>query len=89
MLLRSLFESKKIVAKGSIRSIDPDQNVGGKRLGLNWCEVQISVPIEWDEDLIRPYSNLSTIGDAIGTCIAWPLNLVIISTRYLNSQQDA
>ncbi|KAH6835913.1 hypothetical protein C2S53_019369 [Perilla frutescens var. hirtella] len=72
VLLKSLFDSRKIVAKGYVRSIDPNQDVGGKRLGLNWCEVQISIPIEWDEDLIRPYSNLSTIG----TCVAWPRHLV-------------
>ncbi|KAH6826730.1 hypothetical protein C2S53_017808 [Perilla frutescens var. hirtella] len=76
VLLKSLFDSRKIVAKGYVRSVDPNQDVGGKRLGLNWCEVQISIPVEWDEDLIRPYSNLSTIGDAIGTCIAWPRHLV-------------
>ncbi|KAH6767318.1 hypothetical protein C2S52_018301 [Perilla frutescens var. hirtella] len=76
VLLKSLFDYRKIVAKGYVRSVDPNQDVGGKRLGLNWCEVQISIPVEWDEDLIRPYSNLSTIGDAIGTCIAWPRHLV-------------
>ncbi|XP_057769150.1 uncharacterized protein LOC130989214 [Salvia miltiorrhiza] len=76
VLLKSLFNSRKVVAKGRIRSVDPNQEVGGKRLGLQWCEVQVSVPIEWDEELIRPYSNLSTIGDAIGTCVAWPHHLV-------------
>ncbi|XP_057770621.1 uncharacterized protein LOC131001460 [Salvia miltiorrhiza] len=76
VLLKSLFNSRKAVAKGRIRSVDPNQEVGGKRLGLQWCEVQVSVPIEWDEELIRPYSNLSTIGDAIGTCVAWPHHLV-------------
>ncbi|XP_057803696.1 folate-biopterin transporter 1, chloroplastic-like [Salvia miltiorrhiza] len=76
VLLKSLFNSRKAVAKGWVRSVDPNHDVGGKRLGLNWCEVQVSVPIEWEEDLIRPYSNLSTIGDAIGACIAWPRHLV-------------
>ncbi|XP_057796601.1 uncharacterized protein LOC131012634 [Salvia miltiorrhiza] len=76
VLLKSLFNSRKAVAKGRIRSVDPNQEVGGKRLGLQCCEVQVSVPIEWDEELIRPYSNLSTIGDAIETCIAWPHHLV-------------
>lgn len=77
MLLKSLFDHNKIVAKGCLESASPDQYVGGRRLGSNWCAVQISVPMEWDEDLIRPYSNFSTIGDAIGTSVAWPCHLVI------------
>ncbi|KAH6822402.1 hypothetical protein C2S53_007729 [Perilla frutescens var. hirtella] len=77
VFLKSLFDSSRIVAKGCIRNIDPNHDVGGKRLGVNCCEVLIYVPIEWDEDLIRPYSNLSTIGEAIGTCIAWPHHLVV------------
>ncbi|XP_057772090.1 uncharacterized protein LOC130991736 isoform X2 [Salvia miltiorrhiza] len=74
--LKSLFDQKKIVAKGCLESVDPDQYVGGRRLGSNWYGVQISVPIEWDEDLIRPFSNFSTIGDAVGNCVAWPHHLV-------------
>lgn len=77
MLLKSLFDHNKIVAKGCLESASPDQYVGGRRLGSNWCAVQISVPMEWDEDLIRPYLNFSTIGDAIGTSVAWPCHLVI------------
>lgn len=77
VLLKSLFDQNKIVAKGCLESTSPDQYVGGRRLGSNWCAVQISVPMEWDEDLIRPYSNYSTIGDAIGNCVSWPRHLVI------------
>lgn len=64
------------MAKGFVRSIDPDQEVGGKRLGSNWYEVLVSCPFEWDEDLIRPFSEFSTVGDACGCCVAWPRNLV-------------
>lgn len=70
------------MAKGCLESINPDQHVGGRRLGSNWYGVQIAVPIEWDEDLIRPYSNFSTIGDAIGTCVAWPHHLVILLSQF-------
>lgn len=76
MSLKSIFDQSKTVAKGFVRSIDPDHEVGGMRLGLNWYEVQISCPLDWDADLIRPYSDFSTIGDAIGTYVAWPRNLV-------------
>ncbi|XP_042064201.1 uncharacterized protein LOC121807934 isoform X1 [Salvia splendens] len=74
--LKSLFDPKKIVAKGCLETVDPDEYVGGRRLGSNWYGVQISVPIEWDEDLIRPFSNFSTIGEAVGNRVAWPHHLV-------------
>ncbi|XP_042037024.1 uncharacterized protein LOC121783049 isoform X1 [Salvia splendens] len=74
--LKSLFDPKKIVAKGCLEPVDPDEYVGGRRLGSNWYGVQISVPIEWDEDLIRPFSNFSTIGEAVGNRVAWPHHLV-------------
>ncbi|XP_047975998.1 uncharacterized protein LOC125218386 [Salvia hispanica] len=74
--LKSLFDPKKIVARGCLETVDPDEYVGGRRLGSNWYGVQISVPIEWDEDLIRPFSNFSTIGEAVGNRVAWPHHLV-------------
>ena len=78
MCLKSLFDPKKIVAKGCLETVDPDEYVGGRRLGSNWYGVQISVPIEWDEDLIRPFSNFSTIGEAVGNRVAWPHHLVML-----------
>jgi TNP1/EN/SPM transposase len=79
--LKSLIDPTKNVAKGVIRSIHPNKEVGGKRLGPYWCEVQISAPIQWDSELIRPYSNLSTVGDAIGVSVAWPRHLVNIQSK--------
>lgn len=83
VVLKSLFDQKKILAKGCLESVNPDHHVGGRRLGSNWYGVHIAVPIEWDEDLIRPYSNFSTIGDAIGICVAWPHHLVIFYHNFL------
>ncbi|KAG5558200.1 hypothetical protein RHGRI_008206 [Rhododendron griersonianum] len=55
--------------------MDPSTEVGGEELGANWCEIHVQVPILWDEHLMRPYEGLKTVGDAIGTPIAWPISL--------------
>ncbi|KAG5514584.1 hypothetical protein RHGRI_035854 [Rhododendron griersonianum] len=65
------------VGKGRIASMDPSTEVGGEELGANWCEIHVQVPILWDEHLMRPYGGLKTVGDAIGTPIAWPISLVV------------
>ncbi|KAL3499536.1 hypothetical protein ACH5RR_038629, partial [Cinchona calisaya] len=51
------------------------KSVGGQQLRANWYEVLVLVPMEWDEELIRPYSRLKTITDALGTSTTWSQNL--------------
>ncbi|KAL8512927.1 hypothetical protein ACS0TY_019186 [Phlomoides rotata] len=77
--LKSLFDQKKIVAKGRINSLNPCTEVGGQILGSNWCEVNVKVLLEPEEELIRPYENLQKIEDTLGEMIAWPCHLVICS----------
>ncbi|KVH87812.1 hypothetical protein Ccrd_024876, partial [Cynara cardunculus var. scolymus] len=36
--LKSIINSMKIVARGRVKSLDPDELVGGKEIGPNWCE---------------------------------------------------
>ena len=74
--LKSVVNPTEIIGKGCVNSMDPSVVVGGEELGPNWCKVQVQVPIKWDEYLMRHYTGLRTIGDAIGTPIAWPLSLV-------------
>ncbi|KAL3834041.1 hypothetical protein ACJIZ3_023667 [Penstemon smallii] len=68
--------ASKIVATGYVYGIDPSLEIGKQCLGPNWCEVNIQVVIESGEKLLRPHSNLKTIGDAYGSNIAWPCQLV-------------
>jgi hypothetical protein len=50
--------------------------VGPHPLREDWCEIEIIQPYAHDEKLIRPYSNIETIGDGHGAPIAWPVSLV-------------
>ncbi|KAH7847069.1 hypothetical protein Vadar_021484 [Vaccinium darrowii] len=74
---KSVANPIEFVGKGRIASMNPSTQVGGEELGANWCEIHVQVPIQWDEHLIRPYGGLKTVGDAIGTPIAWPISLVV------------
>ncbi|KAH6787388.1 hypothetical protein C2S52_006940 [Perilla frutescens var. hirtella] len=76
VLLKSLFNLTKIIAKGCIRNTNPSTIVGGQMLGLNWCEVNVQVIVDPEERLIRPYNNLQMLSQTKGTMIAWPCNLV-------------
>ncbi|GJW12623.1 putative reverse transcriptase domain-containing protein [Tanacetum coccineum] len=51
--IKSIFNSTKIVAKGRIQSLDPNEIVRGEELGPNWCEVSVQVFIKRDEHLVR------------------------------------
>ncbi|GKB44701.1 eukaryotic translation initiation factor 5B-like protein [Tanacetum coccineum] len=76
--IKSIFNSTEIVAKGRIKSLDPNEIVGGEELGPNWCEVNVQVPIKRDEHLVRRYGLFVTIYDAIGATIAWPCPFVSV-----------
>ncbi|KAI8524705.1 hypothetical protein RHMOL_Rhmol13G0169200 [Rhododendron molle] len=56
--------------------MDLAKKVGGEKLKVNWSEIHVQIPIIWGEHLIRPYAGLKTVGDAIGTPIAWLVSLV-------------
>ncbi|PKU76322.1 hypothetical protein MA16_Dca025111 [Dendrobium catenatum] len=76
--VKSVLDSIKIMAIGYVQSMDPTHMTGNYPLGPNWCSVHISIPVNWEEHLIRLYSTLTTIGHAIGTYVAWPQALVSI-----------
>lgn len=71
-----MIDPSKIVALGVVRSLDPNEQVGEQPLGSHWCEVHVNVPIEFNEELIRPYHHFKKIGDVIGVPMAWPIKLV-------------
>ncbi|GKA15077.1 eukaryotic translation initiation factor 5B [Tanacetum coccineum] len=75
--LKSISNSE-IVAKGWIRSLDPDEVVGSEEIGPNWCQVDVQVAIKKDEYLVRKYGLFITVQDAIGAPVAWPCSLVSV-----------
>ncbi|CAI9099238.1 OLC1v1036023C1 [Oldenlandia corymbosa var. corymbosa] len=74
--IKSLTDPTKIVAKGVLRSLDPDTKVGRIPLRPDWCEVHINSVIHSGKRLVRPYDWFLTFEDALGVSIAWPCNLV-------------
>ena len=76
--IKSIFNSTEIVANVRIKSLDPNEIVGGEELGPNWCEVNVQVPIKNDEHLVRRYGLFVTINDAIGATVAWPCPFVSV-----------
>ncbi|KAL6580968.1 hypothetical protein OROMI_006891 [Orobanche minor] len=77
VLMMSMIDMKKIVAKGVLFSVDPKSVVGGYELGDAWYEVHVKVPVVHKEHLIRPHYPMVTIHDALGASVAWPTHLVI------------
>ncbi|XP_077220548.1 uncharacterized protein LOC143854446 [Tasmannia lanceolata] len=69
------------VAKGFLKSEDPNQIVGGKKLGVGWCEVTINGGISRQAKLLRPTGKLQVIGDALGSNVAWPRAFVKLMNR--------
>ncbi|KAJ9557918.1 hypothetical protein OSB04_012532 [Centaurea solstitialis] len=76
--LKSIINSMEIVARGRIRSLDPDELVGGEEIGPNWCEVHVLVAIKRQERLVRPHGLFITVEDAIGATIAWPCPFTLV-----------
>ena len=71
-----MLDPNKIVIVRVVQNLDPTAKVGNTPLGSHWCEIHVNVPMDSDEELMRPYYNFIKIGDAIGVSIAWPINLV-------------
>ncbi|GKB56559.1 transposase, Tnp1/En/Spm-like protein [Tanacetum coccineum] len=76
--IKSIFNAAEIVAKGSIKSLDPNEIVGGEEMGPNWCKVNVQVPIKRGEHLVRRYGLFVTIDDAIGATVAWPCTFISV-----------
>lgn len=80
--LKSSSSSSHVVAKGRVKSLNPNSVVGNKKVGRNWSEVVIEVVLKRNEMLLRKHSLLRTLEDAIGVAVVWPCSL-IYSVCYL------
>ncbi|PIN18059.1 hypothetical protein CDL12_09274 [Handroanthus impetiginosus] len=80
IVLLSVTDPSKIVAKDYLRSMNPTTIVGGEELGKNWCSIHIIAGMKHDEHLIRSSFMLQTIGEANGAIVAWPCNLINFCT---------
>ncbi|XP_076884936.1 uncharacterized protein LOC143563706 isoform X2 [Bidens hawaiensis] len=78
VFLKSILNPTEPVARGWVKSLDPNELVGGTEIGPKWCEVNVQVPIKIDEKMVRPYGLFSTIQDCIGASIAWPYPFISV-----------
>nr|CAD1817791.1 unnamed protein product [Ananas comosus var. bracteatus] len=63
--LKSLRKPHKYIAQGSLFSTNPNTKIDGAELGSQCWEVQINVPIEPNEPLLRSYGSFQTIRNAV------------------------
>ncbi|GAU38996.1 hypothetical protein TSUD_378720 [Trifolium subterraneum] len=69
--------SRKLVVRGKLHNTDGD-TVHGKKLPPGYVKVTVEVALVEDAPLPIPVEDgdVSTIGRAIGTIVAWPFNLI-------------
>ncbi|KAM6542527.1 hypothetical protein CsatB_006974 [Cannabis sativa] len=75
--IKSVTSEPETIAIGIVCSNDPSKEVGGKKIGSSFFEVIVKVSIKPDEQLIKPYGLFKTIGQVVGTSIAWPTSFLI------------
>ena len=83
ILMKSLLDQNKVIARGLLMSKNPDMMVGNQELGPHFWEIHVEVPVLSEEPLVRPYANYRTIGDVVGKAVAWPQFLVSNYTHRL------
>nr|CAD1840477.1 unnamed protein product [Ananas comosus var. bracteatus] len=76
VLLMSVGQPHRPVARGLLFSKDPSTIVGGDKLGQQYWEIYIEVVMIPTESLIRSYHGMTKIRDAARKSIAWPSYLV-------------
>ena len=76
MILFAMSSNEK-VAKATVVSINPNNQLAGEALGTKFCEVIVNVVFKRDVLLPRPYADIKTLGDAVQMPVAWPFNRVM------------
>ena len=69
--------SRKIVAEGRWSSSDPNIMVHGIPLGAKFMRVWVDVAKAPSAYLFRPNHEMLTVGEAVGSTVAWPAEKVI------------
>lgn len=69
---------KKVVAEGRWASNNPEDTIHFVPLGPNAVKVRVDIVKVDNAENWRPSSEIECMGDAIGTCIAWPEDKIIM-----------
>lgn len=70
---------REVIAKGTLMSTDPEALVHFKKLGSQGWKVWIDAALDPEAFLWRPNSAMTTIGEAVGSTVAWNKNYVAFS----------
>ena len=70
------------MAKATVVSINPNNQLVCEALGTKFCEVIVNVVLRRATLVPRPYAEIKTLGDAIKMLIAWPFNRVMSASFY-------
>ena len=70
---------KQVVAEGRLASTDPEALVHFKKLGSQGWKVWIDAAVDPEAFLWKPNSAMTTIGEAVGSTVAWNKNYVAFS----------
>ena len=69
--------SNEKVAKATVVSVNPNNQLAGEALGTKFCEVVVNVVFKREKLVPRPYAEIKTLGDAVKMPVAWPFNRVM------------
>ncbi|CAL5423172.1 unnamed protein product [Camellia sinensis] len=76
VVLKNIIKPTETVAIGVLKSTDASKEVEGEKLGPDYWEVHVQVPIKPNESLIRSYGLVKIVGQAIRAHVAWPAPFV-------------
>ena len=69
--------SNEKVAKATVVSVNPNNQLAGEALGTKFCEVIVNVVFKREALVPRPYAEIKTLGDVVKMPVAWPFNRVM------------
>ena len=69
--------SNEKVAKATVVSVNPNNQLVGEALRTKFCEVIVNVVFKREALVPRPYAEIKTLGDVVKMPVAWPFNRVM------------
>ena len=73
-------ENEVVVGEGELCSVKPTYKIGRIPLGLNAAAVVVKFVADKEAYVWRPTTTVSSLGEAVGTKVAWPFDKLILDT---------
>lgn len=71
-------DEEVVVGEGEVCSVDATYKIGRIPIGPNAAAVIVNFASDTDAYVWRPTTSINTIGEAVGTKIAWPFDKLIL-----------